>query len=88
MRMISRLFNKCLLGTNLSQDNKSFVVLCHKAAILLFVACRAVLWSLSCLALLKMLFNSGALYRLLFQMQNVIFSSGMHRKPDFAFSLF
>lgn len=34
MRMISCLFNKCLVGSNLSQDNKSFVVLCHKAAIL------------------------------------------------------
>ena len=110
MRMISRLFNKCLLGSNLSQDNKSFVVLCHKVAILkdiitflwlnedsmvvkgkdqnVFVACRAFLWSLSCLALFKMLFTSGALDRLLFQMQNVICSSGMHRKPDFAFQYF
>ena len=55
---------------------------------MLFVACRAVLWSLSCLALFKMLFTGGVLDTLLFQMQNVIFSSGMHRKPDFAFSIF
>ena len=55
---------------------------------MLFVACRAVLWSLSCLALFKMLFTGGVLDRLLFQMQNVIFSSGMHRKSDFAFPIF
>ena len=55
---------------------------------MLFVACQAVLWSLSCLALFKMLFTGGVLDRLLFQMQNVIFSSGMHRKSDFAFSIF
>ena len=55
---------------------------------MLFVACGAALWSLSCLALFKMLFTGGVLDRLLFQMQNVIFSSGMHRKSDFAFSIF
>ena len=36
---------------------------------MLFVACRAVLWSLSCLALFKMLVTGGVLDRLLFQMQ-------------------
>ena len=55
---------------------------------MLFVAFRAVLWSLSCLSLFKMLFTGGALHRPLFQMQNVIFSSGMQENEILLFQYF